>query len=51
MFSCEMCGNGLAGYEVTFLDLEKAEVCGDCTELLREDGLILMASRFVGLKD
>lgn len=50
MFSCEMCGEGLRGYEVTFTDFEKAELCEDCTETMREDGKVLLASRFVGLK-
>lgn len=49
MFSCEMCGDALRGYTVTFTDFKKAEVCEDCMELLREDGLIILAVRFAGM--
>lgn len=51
MFSCEMCDNALRGYEVTTTDLEKSEVCSDCLEILESAGLVITASRFVGLKD
>lgn len=51
MFSCEVCGdNGLREYEVTFTDLHKEELCGDCLAMFEKDGVVLMSSRFVGLK-
>jgi hypothetical protein len=51
MFSCELCENALRGYDVTLTTLEKVELCGDCVEHLRESGQVLLASRFVGLRD
>ena len=51
MFSCEMCGNALCAYDVTFIDFTKAELCSDCLEVLEQDGKVLMSSRFAGLKD
>ena len=51
MFSCEMCGNALRGYEVTLTDFTKVELCGDCLEHLEESGKVLMSARFAGLKD
>lgn len=48
MFSCDICGlNGLAEYEVTYLDMSNAELCHDCMEM--EQGKLLMSQRFVGL--
>lgn len=51
MFSCEVCGdNGLREYEVTFTDLHKEELCESCLTMFEKDGVVLMSSRFVGVK-
>jgi hypothetical protein len=49
MFSCEMCGEGLAVNEVLTVDLINSELCDDCVELLMDHDRIITASRFVGL--
>jgi ribosome-binding protein aMBF1 (putative translation factor) len=50
MFSCEMCGEGLAVNQVMTTDLNNSELCDDCVEILRELNQVITASRFVGLK-
>jgi hypothetical protein len=50
MFSCEMCGDGLAVMDVLAVDLMKYELCTDCVEILREENSIITASKFVGLQ-
>lgn len=49
MFSCEMCGNGLAVNDVTLLDLTHVELCSDCVEIMFEMNQVITASKFVGL--
>ena len=49
MFSCELCGEGLAVNEVLAVDTFTYELCDDCVEVFRQDNQVIMASRFVGL--
>jgi hypothetical protein len=50
-FDCDSCGDlGFCEYDVTFTDLHKEELCESCLEMFEKDGIVLMSSRFVGLK-
>lgn len=49
MFSCEMCGEGLAVNQVLAVDLLNYELCDDCVEILRESNQVITSSRFEGL--
>lgn len=49
MFTCECCDNEMRAYDVTLTTMQKFEVCGDCLEILEEDGKVLLSQRFIGL--
>jgi hypothetical protein len=42
-----MCEEGLCEYEVTYLDMNTAELCHDCMEM--EQGKLIMSRRFVAM--
>jgi ribosome-binding protein aMBF1 (putative translation factor) len=50
VFSCELCGEGLAVNQVIAVDTLSYELCDDCVEILRQDNQVIISSRFAGLK-